>query len=487
MASTTTSFTREVWNLLVSNPNDILDWLHKEVTGNPVHVTVEVLCLVFIFYMWGMKPHKRHAIPPGEEPTREEKDELIRNWKCAAYDKHTLSEFEVEGEKEMVVVGYEGNKIDVEGVGLCKDFSTFNHLGFATHDKVIKNSLEAVDHYGVGSCGPRGFYGTIQPHLVLEEQLKKCYGTQAAIIYSFQYNTLASIIPAFAGRSDIIVADKGINMGISNGVFLSRSKLHWYDNNDYSQLEEHLKSIAAKQGANPTRRWIVTEGTFRNTGEITDLKKLIELKKRYKFRLMLDDTYSMGVLGKTGLGICEENGIPTSEVDVYVGGMDTVLGSIGGFCVGSNTIVDHQRLSSVGYCFSASLPPFSAVASSTALEIMSESSSSIATLRKNCLTARLCLSKSGLSFTNSEKSAIFHITFPASSSLSRPAQEETLSKIVADLLSKGIAVTRSKYSLSEPFPPKPSIRLTMSAAFTESEVRESMTTICETVKSAMAK
>ena len=435
-----------------------------------------------------MKPHRPDAIPPGEEPTREEKEDLIRNWKCKGYEKHIPSDFEVEGEEELVVQGYDGSGIEVEGKGKCKDFATFNHLRLATHKDVVEKSLEAVDHYGVGSCGPRGFYGTIQPHLVLEEQLKSVYQTQAAIIYSFQYSTLASIIPAFSGRSDVIVADKGINLGISNGVYLSRSKLHWYGNRNYDELEAHLKTIAAKQGAKPTRRWIVTEGTFRNSGEISNLKKLIELKKKYKFRLMLDDTYSMGILGKTGLGICEENGIPTSDVDVYVAGMDTVLGSIGGFCVGCNTIVDHQRLSSVGYCFSASLPPFSAVASTTSIEIMTSSNDLIASLRKNCSTARGCLQKSGVSFTNSENSAIFHITFPPAErfvNMPRPSKEKILSDIVSDLLDKNIAVVRSKYSTSEPFPPQPSIRMTISSEFTESELKTSINTICESVKTAM--
>eukprot|EP01064_Diplonema_japonicum_P033987 TRINITY_DN6875_c1_g1_i1.p1 TRINITY_DN6875_c1_g1~~TRINITY_DN6875_c1_g1_i1.p1 ORF type:complete len:492 (+),score=62.20 TRINITY_DN6875_c1_g1_i1:65-1540(+) len=480
------SFTREIWNIVNTNPTEIFEYLATEVNSNPIHVTVEVICLIFIAYMWRMKPHKPTAFPDGEEPTETEKAEMISNWKSEKLTYTPGLSTDVTPEQKIVTKN-EGEFVEIEGIdGKVRDMATFNYLKMAQNKKVVENSLTAIDHYGVGSCGPRGFYGTVQPHLVLEEQLKEIYNTPEAIIYSFQYSTLASIIPAFSGRQDIIVADDGVNMGILSGIELSRSKVFWYKHNNMKSLEDALQK-ASKQKV-LTRRWIVTEGVFRNYGDIAQLDKIVELKEKYKWRVMVDDSFGCGVLGKTGRGTAEHFGFDTLTCDVYVGSLDTSLGSVGGFCVGANMIVDHQRLSSTGYCFSASLPPYAAVAATTAFETILSSPSVLEALKCNTAAVRETLSQSGLTFTNTVASPVFHIKFPESERavLSRSRQQAVLSRAVSEILQQHkISVVCPVYTLDERNPPPPSVRMTSSCAGTPQTHRETTAKIIEVIKKLM--
>lgn len=115
------------------------------------------------------------------------------------------------------------------------------------------------------------------------------------------------------------------------------------------------------------RRFIVVEGIYQYLGDIAQLDKIYELKEKYKYRLMVDESIAFGVLGENGRGACEHFGLGSGSVEIIVASMSNSLASIGGFCVGDWEIVDHQRLSGLGYCYSASLPPYLATAASAAL------------------------------------------------------------------------------------------------------------------------
>ena len=461
-----------------------------------MHVVIDVLCIVFIFYMWRQKPFHPDRKPPGEEPTQKEKEDLIRAWcdKKISTEPDNVS-FNRPCQKvpftERVVLSADGDDITLAGVdGVCKDYCSFNYLRLAGHERVVSNSLTTIDHYGVGSCGPRGFYGTVQPHLVLEEQLKHVFGTHSAIIYSFQFSTTASIIPAFSGGKDVLIVDKGVNMGICTGVDLSRSTIKYYNHNDMADLESKLAEIDAKQAKskNITRRWIVTEGVFRNYGDVAKLDEIVRLKQKYKFRLILDDSYGLGALGSTGRGTPEEYGIPTSECDVYVGSMDAALGSVGGFCVGGNMVCDHQRLSSAGYCFSASLPPFCAVAATTALNVMLEEPDRCASVQNNAEAMRSVFTGRGFIFPeNCRKSPVIHLKFPASSQLSIRDQSNCFEAACQELLTHNIATTRPIYAETDLHQPPPSLRIVVGSTVTPEAASQVATTVSDVVLNAMKK
>lgn len=139
-------------------------------------------------------------------------------------------------------------------------------------------------------------------------------------------------------------------------------------------LEEKLMEQQRMDAKNPkkaakTKRFLVAEGIYINTGEMCPLRELVELRKKYKLRLFLDESVSFGTIGKHGRGLTEYLGVDKIEVDLISASLEAAIGSVGGFCVGSHFIVEHQRLSGLGYCFSASQPPFLTQAAICALDI----------------------------------------------------------------------------------------------------------------------
>lgn len=182
-------------------------------------------------------------------------------------------------------------------------------------------------------------------HIQLEQDIADFLGTEASILYSQALSTISSVIPAFCKRGDIIVADRGVNFAIQKGLQISRCTVRWYDHNDLKSLEHVLESVEKerrKKRGPLTRRFIVTEGIFDVDGAISDLPKLVELKSKYKYRLILDESVSFGSVGRTGRGLTELYNVPASQVDMLVGSVANGLTSCGGFCAGSSIVVKHQ-------------------------------------------------------------------------------------------------------------------------------------------------
>lgn len=258
------------------------------------------------------------------------------------------------------------------------NFCNFDFLGFQTTDALRQASAKALDKYGCGSCGPRGFYGTIDVHLHLEEEMARFCRTDQAILYSDGASTCTSAVAAFAKRGDVLVVDEGVYEPLSTGVYLSRANVHWFRHNDMEDLERVLKELRAtdkKLGRKPgaQRRFIVVEGLYKNLGTIAPLDEIVALKNKYKYRLMLDESFSFGTLGKTGRGTLEEHGKrPMYDAEITTIALENSLGSIGGVTIGNEEVVDHQRLSGAGYCFSASTPPFTATAAVASLRLLEE-------------------------------------------------------------------------------------------------------------------
>jgi serine palmitoyltransferase len=158
------------------------------------------------------------------------------------------------------------------------NLASVNFSGLALNDKVKEKAIQCLRSYGVGSCGPSGFYGFFDVHIEFENALAAFLGVEAAIIYAQGFTTVCSVIPSFAKRGDIIVADKGVNFAIQKGIQISRSHVRWYEHNDMDSLEAVLESIARENKRNKaplTRRFIVTEGLFEGDGQISDLPRLV--------------------------------------------------------------------------------------------------------------------------------------------------------------------------------------------------------------------
>mmetsp|Transcript_4249 Transcript_4249/g.8910 ORF Transcript_4249/g.8910 Transcript_4249/m.8910 type:complete len:623 (-) Transcript_4249:113-1981(-) len=257
------------------------------------------------------------------------------------------------------------------------NFATYDYLGMCSNQPTVRKAADqALNTYGCGSCGPRGFYGTIDAHLQLEQAYAEFLKVDGAILYSDGASTCASTIAAFAKRGDLIVADEGIYEPLRTGVSLSRAHVKWFKHNDMQDLRRLLTQIQAhdqkvKRPLNAQRRFLVVEGLYKQTGTIVPLKELVQLKHEFSYRLILDESNSFGCLGKTGRGVHELYDCPLMhDVEITTIALENGMGAIGGITVGSDEVVEHQRLSGSGYCFSASSPPFTATAAIQSLELL---------------------------------------------------------------------------------------------------------------------
>jgi 7-keto-8-aminopelargonate synthetase-like enzyme len=189
-------------------------------------------------------------------------------------------------------------------------------------------------------------------------------GTEGAILYSDGASGSTSTVAAFAKRGDLLVVDEGCHEALLVGVTLSRANVRYFRHNNVRDLRRVLEKISSQDRARgrrstDQRRFLVVEGLYRNWGTIAPLDEIVKLKEEFHYRLILDDSHGIGSLGTNGMGSLEHHGLRYMvHAEIVTFSLEYSLGSVGGMTVGSEEVVDHQRLSGAGYCFSASAPPF---------------------------------------------------------------------------------------------------------------------------------
>lgn len=405
--------------------------------------------LISTYFLWGKKKSKyvdplRNGVP--------------KNWNPVPIVEHDVTV------EEPPLMG----KIDenVLNVGAT------SFLGLDKEESILNDALTSLAKYGVGSCGPRGFYGTIDVHLELEERLAKFLEVEETCVYSYGFSTIASAIPAYAKRADIVFADESVWFAIQKGLDASRSTIRYFKHNNADHLEQLLAEAAAKKELNPRRRaYLVAEAIYYNTGEMCPLKRLVQLARKYKLRIILDESLTIGVVGKHGRGITELLDVPRDEIDLIIGSLEHSFATIGGFCAGSHFIVEHQRLSGLGYCFSASLPPMLTQAAISGLNIIEAKPHIIGELNENSKKLHRALSSlKNYKFRGDEISPIKHI-YLKKDDLTDRLKHSYLRNIANYCLEKGVAMSVAAYLRDvEVNCPEPSIRLVASRKLTDDTI-----------------
>ena len=248
--------------------------------------------------------------------------------------------------------------------------SSQDFLDLTLDETMRSQCAETIHRYGLGSCSPRGFYGTFRPHMDLEAKIAKFLGVGEAVLYSFGVCTASSVIQALASKSDVAVVDRGVGPSIIAGLRLAKLEIRWYNHADpadaarvFAQIETEDGSTSARLTRPVRRRWLITEACFGSTGRCAPLRELVALKDHHHARMILDESFSFGAMGESGRGLIEHVGLPSSSVDVICASLENACASVGGFVAGDTGVVAYQRLMGSGYVFSASLPPYLATAS----------------------------------------------------------------------------------------------------------------------------
>jgi len=239
-----------------------------------------------------------------------------------------------------------------------------NYLGLASHPEVKAAAVAAIEKFGTGCAGSPLLNGSLTVHAELEERLAHFMQCEAALIFTTGFQVNLGVLSSLLGRHDTVFLDSLDHACIIDGARLGLAKQVKFRHNDAADLEEKLRLSPEDRG-----RLIVIDGVYSMEGDLAPLPAIVDVKKRYNARLMVDDAHGVGVLGEHGRGTGEHFGLE-HEVDLVMGTFSKSLACVGGFVAGDAYVVDFIRHTARSQIFAASMPPASAAAVLKALEIV---------------------------------------------------------------------------------------------------------------------
>ena len=235
-------------------------------------------------------------------------------------------------------------------------WSINNYLGLSNHPEIRKADEVASKNWGLGTpMGSRMMSGDTKYHEELEKNLSNFVQKEDTILLNFGYQGIMSAIDALVDRKDVIVYDSESHACILDGVRLHMGKRYQFQHNDIKSLEKQLErsvSIIKETGG---AILVITEGVFGMAGDLGKLKEICDLKKKYPFRLMVDDAHGIGTMGENGRGTGEHFGVQ-DEIDLYFGTFAKSFSSIGAFISAKKDVISFLRYNIRSQIFAKSLP-----------------------------------------------------------------------------------------------------------------------------------
>jgi len=249
-------------------------------------------------------------------------------------------------------------------------WSLNNYLGLANHPEVRKADAEAAAEYGFAlPMGARMMSGNSTHHEQLENDLAAFESKQAAILLNFGYQGMVSAIDSLVDRHDVIVYDSESHACIIDGVRLHIGKRFVFPHNDITNLEKQLERATKLVTESGGAILVITEGVFGMSGDQGKLKEIIALKKKFNFRLFVDDAHGFGTMGKTGAGTGVEQGVQDG-IDIYFGTFAKSMALIGAFIASDEQVIDYLKHNMRSQIFAKSLPMPLVIGAQKRLELL---------------------------------------------------------------------------------------------------------------------
>ena len=268
--------------------------------------------------------------------------------------------------KERIITSAQGAKISVSTGEEVLNFCANNYLGLSNHPGLIEAAKEAMDSRGYGMSSVRFICGTQDLHRELEKKVADFFGLDDSILYAACFDANGGVFEPLLTAEDAIISDTLNHASIIDGVRLCKAQRYRYVNADMKDLEEQLKKAQEQRF-----RVIVTDGVFSMDGNVAPVDKIVQLAEKYDAMVLIDESHSAGVVGKTGRGVTELFDI-RGRAEIITGTLGKAFGgAIGGFTTGKQEIIDMLRQRSRPYLFSNSLPPMVVAAGIKMLDMMS--------------------------------------------------------------------------------------------------------------------
>lgn len=235
-------------------------------------------------------------------------------------------------------------------------WSLNNYIGLANHPEVRKADADAAQKWGLAyPMGARMMSGNTNYHESLEQKLASFVNKPAGVLVNFGYQAMASAIQCLVDRKDVIVYDSECHACIMDGMMMSFAKRFVFQHNDMSSFDKQLQRASNYVKATGGAILVITEGVFGMDGDQGKLKEIVAFKSNYNFRLLVDDAHGFGVLGKTGAGAGEAQGVQ-DDIDIYFSTFAKSMASIGAFFATTADVAEYLRYNMRSQIFAKSLP-----------------------------------------------------------------------------------------------------------------------------------
>lgn len=269
---------------------------------------------------------------------------------------------------ERNIVSAQSAEIALENGSKALNFCANNYLGLADSPRLIKAAEDAMKTHGFGMSSVRFICGTQDLHKELEKSISEFFHTEDTILYASCFDANGGVFEPLLTADDAIISDSLNHASIIDGVRLCKAQRYRYANADMEDLERCLKEAQAQRF-----RIICTDGVFSMDGNVAPMDRICELAEKYDALVMVDESHSAGVVGKTGRGVAEQFNC-YGRIDIFTGTLGKAFGgTVGGFTTGRKEIIDMLRQRSRPYLFSNSLPPMIVAAGIEMFRILKES------------------------------------------------------------------------------------------------------------------
>jgi 8-amino-7-oxononanoate synthase len=269
------------------------------------------------------------------------------------------------------------------------------------HPEIEQAAINAIHTYGTGTGGARLLSGSNELHRTLESKLAQFTGKEAAMTVTSGYLANIAVVSALIQKADRVIADEYIHRSIADALSMAQVNYEKFKHNDMADLRQLLENGTEQ------KTFVITEGVYSMDGDICPLPQLVELKSRFNFFIILDESHALGTLGDTGKGTCEHFGISPSAIDVITSSLYKAIPAGGGFIAASMQVIIYLRHGASPYMFSTSLSPVAAGAACAALDIIErEGQHLVKQLRDNINYLKKGLNHLGYNTGHSESAVI---------------------------------------------------------------------------------
>lgn len=366
----------------------------------PEMITVRDVVAAVEKYL-GKTPRKRTSVPTSEIPPDHYRFEQFPEILALQLQTKILSSTGVMNPFFKVHEQVINDKTVINGREMIS-WSSYNYLGMSGDPVVIAAAKAAVDRYGTSVSASRVVSGEKTIHRELERAIADLLGTEDSIIFVCGHSTNETTIGHMFGPGDLILHDSLAHNSIIQGSILSGARRRPFPHNDWETLDQLLGELRHEY----RRVVIAIEGIYSMDGDFPDLPRFIEVKKRHKAMLYIDEAHSVGVMGPHGRGIGEHFGVDPNDVEFWMGTLSKGLGSCGGYVAGSKTLVEYLKYTAPGFVFANGVPPVNAAAALAAIRILEEEPQRVARLMENSKLFLSLAKARGLNTGRSKDSAV---------------------------------------------------------------------------------